>query len=184
MLKLLFGSIWVKCTSFLLALTVILGGSLAILNDALYVSPEERTARAVKKIYGRVVEDINEPEFDGIEYKNLGKINRILYVEDDILFQSTGYNGYKNGTITLWIKVSNNKIDKIIMESYDKQTLMSKFTGSYYSKFYIDVTDDTDLFTPKADGSSSNVNPMTGATKSATAACNAVNCVITYLGGL
>ena len=70
-----FSSVWVKCTTFLLALTVILGGSLAILNDVLYVSPEERTARAVKKIYGRVVEDITEPEdFTVIEYKNLGKI--------------------------------------------------------------------------------------------------------------
>lgn len=180
-----FSSVWVKCTTFLLALTVILGGSLAILNDVLYVSPEERTARAVKKIYGRVVEDITEPEnFTVIEYKNLGKINKILYVEEDILFQATGYNGYKNGTITLWTKVSNNKIDKIVMESYDKQTLMSKFSVSYYSKFYIDVTNNTDLFTPKTDGTSSNENPMTGATKSATAACNAVNCVITYLGGL
>ena len=43
---------WFRCIAVLLALAVVLGGTLAILNDVLYVSPEERTARAIKKIYG------------------------------------------------------------------------------------------------------------------------------------
>jgi hypothetical protein len=47
-----FKNTWVKCISVLLILSIVLGGTLAILNDVLYVSPEERTGRAIKKIYG------------------------------------------------------------------------------------------------------------------------------------
>lgn len=184
----LFSNIWFKCISFLLLLTVALGGTLAILNDVLYVSPEERTARAIQKIYGKEM-DFTEPEnFEVKEYDNLGRINKLYYIGEDQLFQATGYNGYKNGTITLWIRVVKNgteyKINKIVMESYEKQTLMSKLDGSFYQKFYIDVTNDSDLFTPDSSSASSNKNPVSGATKSANAACNAVNCVIEYLGGL
>ena len=48
----LFKNDWFKCITVLLLLAVILGGALAVLNDVLYVSSEERTARAIKKIYG------------------------------------------------------------------------------------------------------------------------------------
>ena len=64
-----FSSIWFKCLSVLVAISVVSGGLLAVLNDVLYVSPEERTARAVKSIYGEAktpetlldVDDGNQP---------------------------------------------------------------------------------------------------------------------------
>ncbi len=187
-MKKFFNSIWFRCISVLLALLVVFGGMLAILNDLLYVSAEERTSRAVKKIYGREVEYTVASE-QPIVYEGLGSINKIYKVENDTLLQATGENGYKGGTITLWVKVVTNEndkliIDKIVLESYEKQTLMSKFDGSYYQGFYQDITtaykDDT-LFTTNGAGEFSN--PMTGATKSANAIVNAVNCVIKYFGG-
>ena len=77
-------------------------------------------------------------------------------------------------------------IDKVIMDGYDKQTLMSKLDGGYYGKFTLtDVTDSYnkgDFFTTQT--GKENSNPVSNATKSANAGNNAVNCVIKYLGEL
>jgi hypothetical protein len=75
-------------------------------------------------------------------------------------------------------------IEKVILDSYEKQTLMSKLGSAFYENFGLeDVTEayeKGDLFT--TDANKTNSNPITGATMSANAANNAVNCVITYLG--
>ncbi len=178
-----FKSTWFKCISFLLMLAVVLGGTLAILNDILYVSPEERTARAIKKIYGEEKEySITfEKNSDENPYKyDCGELLKIYNVGEDMLFQTVGFNGYKGGTITLWIKVVKNEtnsmvIEKIVVESYDKQTLMSKFDGSYSEKFYENVTTvgDDNFFVPN-----------TGATYSAKAYNNAVKCVSEFFKGV
>lgn len=193
----LFSNIWFRCISVLLVIAVVLGGLLAVLNDVLYVSPEERTGRAIKKIYGEVKEYSIELDVDGedkaVEY-DFGTVNKVYTVGDseessyDALFQVTGKQGYKGGTITLWVKVKisgdEQVIDKVILESYDKQTLMSKFDKNYYDVFLVDITDaykDGKVFTTATDSGEFS-NPMSGATYSATAAVNAVNCVIKYLG--
>ena len=74
-------------------------------------------------------------------------------------------------------------IDKVILESFEKQTLMSKLDGTFYDRFLVDVTDG--YFTSSVNAGSGEIsNPVTGATKSATAAVNAVNCVIKYVNSL
>ena len=122
-----------------------------------------------------------------------GKIEKIYVIDKDgdtdfiydYVFKSTGYEGYKNGNVTVWVKVSvngeNMRISKVILENYTKQTLMSKLGNKYYDAFLSDVTDG--FFTADKDGEGVK-NVVTGATKSATAGVNAVNCVIAYLGGL
>ncbi len=190
-----FKSVLFRCVSVLVVLTVVLGGTLAILNDVLYVSDSERTARAIKKIYGTEISDYgttldtslkieNSEEYQKpIEIKEnpqddsaIGQINKIYTIDQDILFQVTGFQGYKGGSITLWIKVITNEsgskvIDKIVLENYDKQTLMSKFDGKYYEEFYQDV---------QVIGNDEFFNPNTGATYSAQAMNNAVKCVSEY----
>ena len=186
-----------KCVTVLVCLMIVLGGALAVLNSLWSVSPEERTSRAIKKIYGTEVSYVTLLDIDSqvegvnktaIEYTDLGKINKIYKIGDDLLFQATGEKGYKNGTITVWVKVINQndsyKIDKVILESYDKQTLMSQLKGSYYDNFLVDVTtayENGQAFTTEK-GKGEFSNPVSGATKSATAGNNAVNCVIKYLG--
>ena len=183
-MKKFFSNDWVKCIAVLLIIALVSGGLLTVLNDVLYVSSEERTGRAIKKIYGEekeytVVLD-SENGDDAVEY-DFGKIEKIYAVENDALFRTTGYNGYKNGTVTFWVKTVKDgdgyKIDKVILESYDKQTLMSKLDKTYYDGFLKDVTDT--YYTVDAGGE--NSNPVTGATRSATAGVNAVNCVVKYL---
>ena len=200
-MKNFFKSEWFKCVAVLLVLAVTLGGLLAILSDVLYVSPEERSGRAIKKIYNtemtyETLLDIDTSAEDKpVEYE-FGQINKIYKVKGtddnhyDMLFQAVGFNGYKGGTITVWVKVAvdetteKSNIEKVLLESYDKQTLMSKLTNDYYAKFNLkDVTkayEKGEFFT--SDTSSVNSNPVSGATYSANAGINAVNCVITYIG--
>ncbi len=196
-----FKSEWFRCISVLLVLAVTLGGLLAVLSDLLYVSAEQRTMRAVKKIYGvekkyETILDIDVNQNQTAIPYDFGKINKIFKIvgQDaehyDLLFQAVGFDGYKGGTITLWVKVSvdstssNCAIDKVVLESYEKQTLMSKLTNAYYSNFKLtDVTTaykNEEFFTTLP--SEPNSNPITGATYSANAGNNAVNCVITYVG--
>ena len=201
-----FKSTFFKCTSLLLVLMVVFGGTLAFLNDIWYVSPETRTARAIQKVYGEMVEFDTIFDIDNQDYNDqtlteeqiptiisaTGRINKIYSIGSDTLFQTTGYQGYKGGSITLWVKVVSNDgrlvIEKVLLENFDKQTLMSKLDGNYYGNFLLDITDAYSLgqgFTTSSSGGEFS-NPVSGATYSANAANNAVNCVINYfgLGGL
>ncbi len=205
----IFKSIWFKCITVLLSITLVSGGLLAILNPVLAVTPRERTMRSIKKIYGEekeflVLLDTDDEERADSEYiykdandNELAKISKVYTVAGvtaesyDMLFKSTGGQGYKNGTITLWVKVIYNTvtekydIDKVILESFTKQTLMSKLGGSFYDGFKLqDVTqayfDKTLMFSPSF--GATNGNPVSGATMSANAGCNAVNGVIDCIG--
>ena len=202
-----FKSVWFKCACCLLSIFLIAGGSLAILSNLLYVSPEERTTRALDKIYdfeitlsaNDFILDVDgEDEIKKKEFSTpYGKISKILKVDKDkednsydLVFQATGNNGYKGGTITLWITVNYQndlatKIDKVILESNTKQTLMSKLTGEFYDNF-TDLSEDYKngkIFTPDSDDKENIKNVVSGATMSANAGCNAVNAVIFYVWG-
>ena len=197
-----FKSTWFKCISVLLAISLIAGGLLAVLNDVLYVDSAERTARAMTKIYGEAKEILKENVIfdvdDAPDGKPLdstyGTINKIYLIGDeasgnfDMVYQTSGKEGYKGGTITLWLKVvvtdfnfAGAKLDKVVLESYDKQTLMGKFDAMYYEQF-VKLYESGKLFTanPKKNPDKT-ANVITGATKSSNASCNAVNCVIEHL---
>ena len=205
-----FSSIWFKCVSVLLVLSIVLSGTLAILNDVLYVSPQERTDRAVKKIYGAIplyttIIDIDSV-IEGVDNKPIeysfdndqdieGQINKIYCIgedtdEHDLLFQTVGFEGYKGGSVSVWVKVKcstdgKKTVEKVILQDYDKQTLMSKLNGAFYGRYEIDVTDayqNGKLFTTQG-GQEQFTNPVSGATYSANAGNNAVNCVLAYIGG-
>ena len=191
-MKNFFSSIWFKCISTLLIIIVISGGLLSVLSDVLYVSPEKRTERAIKKIYGKI-EDFNQIPITDFTYDK-GQINTIYEVkvnenETYLLFNATGNEGYKGGTISLWISVKENEggslsVNKVLLDSFEKQTLMGKLTSTFYGNFTLEDITDTyekgEFFT--TDTNKENSNPISGATMSANAAINAVNCVITYLG--
>lgn len=193
----LFKNVWFRCISTLLIIAVVSGGLLAVLNNVLHVSAAERTERAIAKIYGEkitVTEDdviidtdsSDESKNKAVVYEN-GSVNKLYKIGSDLLFQTTGEKGYKNGSVTLWVlvTVSEGKYDitKVVLESYSKQTLMSKFGNDYYGGFLL--TDVTSHY-KKGEGyfgaTTGGNQPNTGATYTATAHCNAVNCVIEYLG--
>ena len=196
----IFKSVWFRCISVLLAVILVSGASIAILSDVLYVSPEERTARGIVKVYGSLVEYETLYDIDSDVYtidtvpeswhdlikQDKGEITKIYKIgSNEYLFQSIGFNGFKNGTVTVWVIVKINgdaiEINKVVLESNKAQSLIGNLKDSYYANFELeDVTADYlagKLFTTKGDGI---LNPVAGATYSANAGNNAVNCVITF----
>ena len=121
-----FSSASFKSIVVLILIAVVLGGALSILNDVLYVSAEEEVNRAIKKIYGREI---------GWEEKEL-----------DAEFSSNddyGADGYKKGTVTLWVVLSFDGgqlkgIEKISYAGNQSQSLMSKFGDEQYKKYLED----------------------------------------------
>lgn len=204
-----FKSVWFKCIFSLLAIALVSGGILSVLNNVLYVSPAERTARAMKKVYGTEItvqtENIvlDTDSTDATVNKTAivneyGSINKIYIIGDaltdkyDKVFQATGYEGYKGGTITLWVKIvyengNAKNIDTVVLETFDKQTLMSKLGDAFYKKFtyaeFVDEYTSGKIFTSDSKNTEGIKNVVTGASKSANAGCNAVNCIIAYVWG-
>lgn len=199
-----FKSTLFKCVAVLLAISLIAGGLLAVLNDVLYVTPEERTGRAFTKIYGNAIpqdryqieidvdgtdQNKNQPYSCVYENVEIGVVEKLYIVdkqndtdlEYDMIFKTKGYQGYKGGWISTWVKVEINgsakSITKVIIDGYEKQTLMSKLGDAFLSKFNVDVTQDI-LF---SSNTKTGNNVVTGATKSANAGCNAVNCALIYM---
>ena len=91
-----------KCIVVLLAIALVAGGLLAILNDLLAVSAEERTMRAIESVYGQQME-YETLEYDAADLTNeYGSIDQAYLLENGAyMLRSTGGDGYKNGTVTM-----------------------------------------------------------------------------------
>lgn len=196
----LFKNIWFRCITVLLLVIVISGASIAILSDVLYVSPKERTDRGIAKVYGHIVDydivyDVDSDVYtlDKLTEKqqklikqDKGEITKIYTVgADEVLFQSIGKDGFKGGTVTVWVRVkikdTTCSIEQVVLEANTNQSLINNLKDSFYSKFKMaDVMANLikdKYFTTKGDGI---LNPVSGATYSANAGNNAVNCVLKY----
>jgi hypothetical protein len=172
-----------------------LGGLLAVLNTVLYVSAEERTERAIKKIYGETKE-YSVILDENVECGSYGYVDKIFLVKGesenkfDYLFHSTGKGGYKDGSITYWIKVQSLdgklSVENMLIESNDKQSFIGSVTADWHAKLYGAIGSDSKMVTTWSSTADKNPElyehiPTTGATNSKNASCNAVNCIVFYL---
>ena len=160
------------CIVVLLCIALVSGGLLAICNDLLNVSDEERVQRTIESIYGKsVAYTVVESDYE----TDQGSIDAVYRLADgNYLVKATGKEGYKHGTITVWCVASYENgafagIKNVSVASYEKQTLMSKFTNDVLAKF---------------GGKDENAVSVSGATYSAKACNNAVNTVLSYVATL
>lgn len=158
-----------RCVIVLLCIALLSGGLLAICNDLLFVSNEERVARTIKSIYNQEIGyTIIECDYSTED----GTIDNVYRLEDgNYLVKATGEKGYKQGTISVWcVAVFENgsfrEIKNVSVAGYDKQTLMSKFTKSVLNGYTGD-----DPFS----------DVVSGATFSSNALNNALNTVLSYV---
>lgn len=193
-----------KSLAVLIAIVLVAGALLAICNDLLYISDEERLARSLSKIYGKEVTAEEVALTDEERSYTYGTVNAVYYVHDDgnYLFQTTGKGGYSNGngTVTVWTIVTCTGtreegnlaltgIEKVVYDSNEGQSFISTLGDSFYAAF---AEQDARVaeggyFTTTA-GSDDIYNIASGASESSNAACNAVNTALAcfrtvFMGG-
>ena len=191
-----------KSLAVLIAIVLVAGALLAICNDLLYISDEERLARSLSKIYGKEV-TAEEVELTNEERSyTYGTVDAVYYIHDDgnYLFQTTGEGGYSNGTVTVWTIVTCTGtreegnlaltgIEKVVYDSNEGQSFISTLGDSFYAAFaeQDERVAEGGYFTTTA-GSDDIYNIASGASESSNAACNAVNTALAcfrtvFMGG-
>lgn len=191
-----------KSLAVLIAIVLVAGALLAICNDLLYISDEERLARSLSKIYGKEVTAEEIELTDEERSYTYGTVDAVYYIHDDgnYLFQTTGEGGYSNGTVTVWTIVTCTGtreegnlaltgIEKVVYDSNEGQSYIGTLTDRFYAAF---AEQDARVaeggyFTTTA-GSDDIYNIATGASGSSNAACNAVNTALAcfrtvFMGG-
>lgn len=173
----------------LLCIALVSGALLAILNDVLYISDTERTQRAIKKVYGSNMNFVDMNDNLGEDATNqYGTITSLYLLSDgNYLIKSVGANGYKGGSVTLWVVaefVDGNFVGlkKIVLEGNDKQTLMSQFGNSFFEVYAENnqyVLEGGYFVSRGSDEQIQNISA--GATFTSNAVNNAVNCALTYI---
>lgn len=191
-----------KSLAVLIAIVLVAGALLAICNDLLYISDEERLARSLSKIYGKEVTAEEVELTDEERSYTYGTVDAVYYIHDDgnYLFQTTGEGGYSNGTVTVWTIVTCTGtreegnlaltgIEKVVYDSNEGQSYIGTLTDRFYAAF---AEQDARVaeggyFTTTA-GSDDIYNIASGASGSSNAACNAVNTALAcfrtvFMGG-
>ena len=172
----------------LVLIGAILGGLLAILNDILYVSPEERTMRTIKNFYDGVEQNYTVLEVSSNDAVNqFGKVDIVYQIADgNYLIKTTGNHGFHEGTVTMWLlaKFDNGTFVEFLKIKYaenEGQTLMSNFSDEFYD-VYLGNDIKHGYFT--VDKAQQNNNVVAGTTKSSIAINNAINCAYYYISNV
>lgn len=172
----------------LLCIALVAGGLLAVLNDVLAISDSDRIKSAIESIYGEPV-DYTETELSGeLRTNEYGEVINIYLLSDgNYLIKSMGKDGYKNGTVTLWLvaEYADDEfvgLGSIAVAGNEKQTLMGDFKAKYFNIFTsADVLNDN-YFTIEGTGESIK-QVKSGATFTSRAVNNAVNACLFYIRG-
>lgn len=136
--KQFFKSTAFKCIAVLLSILLICGVFLTIMYGLLEVTPEEKFARAVQKIYGKSVKT-QTVELDGTKTSfDYADISEAYKVEDDgnYLVKVSGKEGY-GGAVVCWVVVDmsddGSAIDgvmKVSIESAPGESFINKISQS------------------------------------------------------
>lgn len=168
----------VKAIAVLVCICLVCGALLALCNDLLYVTEEEKFNRSIQKIYPKFENDEtfdNTPVSASAANASYGSVIKVYKSKDGAyVLTAKGIGGY-GGTVTLNVAVGGKEDPTIkgwtIVES-DGETLLANITNKHYTKWYIGkrVDDALDL------GS----NFVTNTTMTSTAINNAINMVAYY----
>ena len=162
---------------------------LALCNDLLYVSPEEKFARAMAKIYsnyGNGDEEFNN-SFKLSSYKTTntyGTVTDVKKAEDGAyVISSKGGGGYK-GTVTIYIVIKERTVsgqkDAVIkawaVKEHEGETFLGNITSAHQKAWYVNKS--IKDFSSKA--FEVDNNKVSGTTFSSTAINNAVKAACVF----
>ncbi len=166
----------------LLAIALVSGLLLSVLNDILYISDEERTARDLSKVY----QSESFTQLTIVEnFKSKDEYGEIVYVyqaaDGAYVIKTIGTMGYK-GKSEIVMAIKDNTIVNMIVSSFggdDKTTtIKDKYLAQYYG---MKVTDDL-VFVMNPTGGSGEVDVSAGASSkyTMTSICAAANMSVYY----
>lgn len=174
----------VKAVAVLVIICLICGLLLALCNDLLYVSDDEKLSRAMKKIYSAYQSDDEFNKNFKLENatNSYGTITEVKKSTDGAyVISAKGGGGYK-GTVTVYVVVGNASSGKDVVikawtvKEHDGETFLGNITDTHKSTWYVNksITAYND-----ADFALSN-NKVSGTTLSSTAINNAVKAACVY----
>lgn len=168
----------------LVVIALVSGGVLAILNDLLYVSDEERTNRSLNKVYAS--ESFTEMTIDSA-YASNPQYGEMVYLykaaDGTIIISARGLKGWKGNSEIVMAVSTEGKIVNMIVSTYGGDDKTTSISGAYLAKYSgMQVTEDL-VFTTSPSGAAGEVDVSTGATATHTMSsiCSAANMAVYYL---
>lgn len=174
---------WVKPLGVLLLIVLLCTFLIAVCNDLLAVSEEEKFNRTLQKIYGgsASVKTTLSVTSENSAYED-GTVNAAYEMSDgNYLVNATGKGAYQGGTVTVWavIRTKNGALEGVGKVLFDSTTV-----GKYFeppAAFMEDFQNhDEEVSMGWLFGEFTGTVPATGATASARAINNAVNTAILF----
>lgn len=139
----------VKAIAVLVIICLVCGVLLALCNDLFYVSDDVKFDRAMSKIAPGFQKDKTFAETPVAEFaKNdlYGEVQKIYKSSDEanlsyvMLVKGAGV-GYQNGTVTIYVAVSGDKTNPVILGwsivENEGQTFIGKITNNHTKKWFI-----------------------------------------------
>ena len=168
----------VKAIAVLVVICLVCCLLLALCNDLLYISPEEKLGRKIAKIYpGIFTVDNNFDKQPNSKFakESYGEILQVYKSTDgDYVLQSKGNGGYNEGSVTLYVAIDAKK-ETIVgwaIESESGQTLISNITQKHQQQWYVGTRVDGDL--------SMGNNKVAQTTRTSNAINNAIRMAANY----
>ena len=165
----------------LVVIALVSGGLLAILNDLLFVSEEERTNRSLNKVYAS--ESFTELEIDA-DYASNADYGEIVYLyeaaDGTIIISAKGQKGWK-GQSEIVMAVNNGTIVNMIVSTYGGDDKATSIDADYLKQYTgMQVTADL-KFTVSGEAGAVDVSSGASATHTMGSICSAANMAVYYL---
>lgn len=165
----------------LVVIALVSGGLLAILNDLLFVSEEERTNRSLNKVYAS--ESFTELEIDA-DYASNADYGEIVYLyeaaDGTIIISTRGQKGWK-GQSEIVMAVNNGTIVNMIVGDYGGDDKTTSIDADYLKQYTgMQVTADL-KFTVSGEAGAVDVSSGASATHTMGSICSAANMAVYYL---
>lgn len=178
----------IKAFSVLVVIAVLCASLLAVLNGVLYVSEDEKDARALLSVWNSPTTKL-EVVADYSEKGDYGCIMGVYSTEDgNFIFKSKGYHGYQDGYMLCYIVVTKSgEIKAVSVGGNESQSLANSVKKTYLAKTYVgrNVVNDNYYIVLKAgvtaNAEQTGISPVSGATMSSAAVMNSINMVKYYV---
>ena len=171
----------------LVIICLVCGLLLALCNDLLYVSPEEKFNRTIRKVYSGYGADVTFKKLDSLDanYKSDARYGEILEVREasdgSYVLTSKGTVGaFGGGSVTILVAVGPNPEAKILgwaLQENEGQTFIANITEKHQKTWFVGstVSDVQPNVTPNA-----GQGKGSGATYTENALANAINMACYY----